>query len=89
MGDVVPKLEKRLIPWPLRFILWLAIAVLCGIVGTAINHFAPPDRIIPHSLPSIVHEYLGMAAGPGLYGALIGMSVQWVLSKVYRGLRSV
>ncbi len=89
MSDIIAERDKRNVPLLLRFVLWIVVAILCGVIEAAANIIFPFYKIIPRNVSTEVNEFLAYGAGPGIYGALISLFVQKIFSKAYKGIRSL
>ena len=90
---VIPDEDKRMVPWPLRFVLWAAVVLLCAGIGTLGAHFLMPLWVVVldtlSSIPLLADFLNVLTPGPVFLGAVVGIVVNNVLSKAYIAIRGV
>ena len=82
MSDVIPKRDRSRIPWILRALLWLLIAVLCGLLGYLVSY--PIKQLL-----SPVFDITSQEALSGVVGGIVGVAVTKTLGALYARMRKV
>jgi len=62
MSDIIAGKDKKNVPLLLRVILWIVVAVFCGLLGYILSH--PINQILD------IRDRAGQAAISGILGAI-------------------